>query len=444
MTDRAVVQKYSRVRGVYEPIDFPKEIANDISNLGSWTGIRPISALVYAPFVRPDGSICDRPGYDPRSRAYYIPNADFPPLAERISREDAEVALELLSEPFSQFPFQTPAAKSAFIAHILTEAARLAMDTSPGYCYSAGTAGTGKTILSEMPATIVHGVKPAQRPYVRESDEMRKTLFASLLAGDRSIAFDNVPTGYRARSSELCAFLTSSVWKDRKLGVSHVIGVDNFAVVSASGNNITPAGDLGRRLMVIRLDADATPDQLRARQFKIKNLRGYVVARRVKLLMAALTIIRGHQQSGHSGPTALPSFEQWSNMVRDPLLWLGMPDPTETQDAETEDDSSGLDEAFTILGTTFAGKWFMAADIVSAVTGFADTDGKIARALQASACADAMSVQKVGYWLRDGRDKIVSGFKLERHPSKSNATATRYRFRQLESQPVAPDNRDLL
>lgn len=455
LTDLANIEKFSQVRGRWEPTDCPKDLANNVFEHGSWPTIRPLSALRVAPFVRADKSICTTPGYDGRSQALYIPNAAFPELSEHLSRQEAEAALDTLLEPFKEFPYSTSSAKSAFAAHILTEAARLAIDSCPMFWYTTGLRGTGKTLLSAMPATIVHGVKPAMRPWVGESEEMRKNLLASLLAGDSSIAFDNVPSGQKTRSVALCTFLTSgSTYQDRRLGVSEMMKVSNFAVVSTSGNNITPADDLARRSLVIRLDANMTAKQLQTRTFKIEDLREHVLEHRVKLLMAALTIIRAHQQSGHRGPTALPSFEKWSRIVRDPLLWLGMADPVETQDDETEDDSDGLTEAFDLLGTTFAGQWFSAADIVSKVGSFGDTDGKIARTLQEAGCADAMSVQKISYWLRDHRDKIVANFKLERHSSKSNNTAVRFRFKQLGSSAVndesatlvqvSGDNRDLL
>ena len=75
------------------------------------------------------------------------------------------------------------------------------------FWYTAQYAGTGKTLLSETPALIVHGVEPAGRPWVTNNhEELRKTLLASLIAGDRSIGFDNLPNGTKARSPELCAF----------------------------------------------------------------------------------------------------------------------------------------------------------------------------------------------------------------------------------------------
>lgn len=325
----------------------------------------------------------------------------------------ASKALATLRAPFHEFPYAAPASESAFLAHILTEAARTAVRTSPLFVYSAPDAGTGKTLLAEMAASIVHGTQPATRPWVQEADELRKTLFASLMAGDRAILFDNVPSGQKIRSAELCAFLTSPIWADRKLGASEVIKIPNKSVVSMSGNNITPVSDLARRSIVVRLDANTTARK--QRRFEITDLRAYVAAHRVELLMAALTILVGWQQNKTAGmPVPLPSFEDWSSMVREPLLWLGLADPVDTQLEETDDESVSLNGAFEKLGAHFGSKDFSATSIRDYCHRSFDTDADVAPLFIAAGCTDTTSPLKIGYWLRDCRDKIAGGYKLVR------------------------------
>ena len=438
----ATVQRYDGRAKEYRAADWPQWLARSLLDYQNWPQLRPLDAIVRAPFVRADGTVCDEPGYDPQSRCFYDPNAEYPEIPSTVTEDDASDALATLRAPFDQFPWRTPADESAFLAHILTEAARLAVDTAPMFWYTAGNASTGKTLLSEMAALIVHGESPALRPWVSDGAELRKTLFASLLAGDRSIAFDNLPSGYKARAPELCAFLTSAVWKDRKLGESAVRALPNTAVVSASGNNVSAAGDLARRSLVIRLDAD-TPN-LRDRTFKIADLAAYVLAHRVELLMAALTVIRGHQQSGHMGPRPLPSFVQWSHFVRDALLWLGMPDPVDTQ-AETDEDTCKLTEAFTALAALFKDKNFTPGDVAAQVRSIVDADGKLAAVLHEAGCSDPRDPTRVGYWLREGRDRYGGDWKLEQVPG-SATHSKRYRFKRAittrGAQPI--DNLDLV
>lgn len=420
----------------------PDRVANALVGQGNWPNLRPLDAIVRAPFVRENGTVCDEPGYDEQSRCFYDPNAKFPELPSAVTEDDARDALATLRAPFDQFPWKTPAAESAFIAHILTEAARLAIDFSPVFWYSAPKSGTGKGLLSKMPATIVHGEPPAMRPWV-ESEEIRKNLLASLMSGDRSIAFDNLPTSHKFRSPTLCAFITAETWRDRVLGASEVSGVPNRAVVSATGNNVTPAGDLSRRSMVIRLDAD-TPN-LKDRVFKIENLGAYVQTHRVELLIAALTVICGHQQSGHVGPVTLPSFERWSRCVRDALLWLGMDDPCDSQKDETDSDDEEikLASAFIMLADIFGDQPFTPGDIRSRVQSILDADGKLAGALSEAGCSNPQDAQKLGYWLREHRDQYGACYKLE-WASGNGSNAKKYRLRPPAIASVSDSNADLV
>lgn len=433
LSELCFIERYDGRSESWKVTDCPKDFAEVIVEQKDWPTLRPLDAIVRAPFVRVDGSVCDTAGYDYASHAFYIPSATFPKLAAEVSMADARAALDTLLEPFCEFPFQTESARSAFAAHILTEAARIALDRVPMFWYTAPDAGTGKSLLCDMASTIVHGTQPARRPWVAHSEEIRKTLFASLLAGDRSIAFDNVPTGHKARSAELCAFLTSSVWKDRKLGASEAMRVVNRSVVSATGNNVTPVADMARRSLVIRLDANSLAR--RQRRFKIANLEGYVQAHRVELLMAALTVIRGWQQHKRTGAVPLPSFEEWSYLVRDALIWLGMPDPIETQSDETDDETGAIHDAFTLLGNHFQGREFTASSIRDVAYGFVDTDGVLCQALISAGCVDPLSTIKIGYWLRECRDKIGAGYKLIQ--SRVVHKAGHWVFKRLNNEDLA-------
>jgi putative DNA primase/helicase len=331
----------------------------------------------------------------------------------------------MLLEPFGEFPFGTDAGRSAFVANILTETVRAALDTSPAFFYTAPTPGTGKTLLSEMPSRIVHGCGPSLRPWTEGTDELRKNLFASLLAGDRTIGYDNLPNGVKVRSPHLCGFLTADVYSDRKLGVSEVPALPNRSVVFITGNNITPAGDLARRSIVIRLDADT--DRLRDRRFRIADLRGHVAASRPMLLVAALTIVRAYLTAGQSVKSVpLPSFERWSKYARDPLLWLGMVDPVATQADETDDEAAPLADAFRRIAESagIGEREFIASELAS-VCMFSP---ELLTAIEAAGCSNPSDAKHVGYWLRDKRDRIAGGWKLERVRT-ANGVAT-WRFRK--------------
>jgi hypothetical protein len=442
LTKLADIQKYDKREKEWKPIDCPIALAINILDQKDWPHLRQLEAISRAPFLRNNGSVCQTDGYDPSSGVLYIPNATFPVLPTP-GRDEALRALDRLLEPFAEFPYATDAARSAFLAHVLTEVARVALESAPMFWYSAPDAGTGKTLLSKMPAIITHGTDASLRPWVDNTEEIRKVIFASLLAGDRSIGFDNVPNGAKVRSPMLCAMLTAGVtYKDRKLGASEVIAVKNKATCFASGNNITPVSDMARRSLIIRLDADVQSKSLRSRSFSIPNLETYVKLNRPSLLVDALTIVRSYlAEPNRVGITPLPSFEKWSQFVREPLLWLGLADPVDTQEEESDDEQDALGMAFYILAEKTVighGKKFQAKDVVDNTISIIDGDGSTLAALSAAGCSDPTNSTKLGYWLRSNRDKIAGGYKLERH--KIIQGAQMWMFKKLKTDA----NEDLL
>jgi hypothetical protein len=413
-------QKYDARQQGWVTVAPSTEHVATLLDRGSWTVLRPLDAIARAPFLRQDGTVCTVPGYDKASRVLYLPSAEFPPLPESPSRADALSCLARLRAPFDEFPWKEPASEAAFVSHVLAEAARLAMERCPMYFYDAPMAGTGKSTLQEMAARIVHGTEPAMRPWVANEEELRKSVYACLMAGDRSIWFDNIPDGTKVRSSVLEAFLTSAVWKDRKLGESVTTGIANKTVLVASGNNLTPMSALARRSIVVRLDANT--ENLRERVFKIANPRRYVMEHRARLLVDALTIIRAYLGTGGAvaQPVPLPSFEEWSRLAREPLLWLGMADPVITQLNETDDEMQNIGPIFERLHASFGCRTFTAGDMARIVGSLSDERNEIHDALTQMGCAEPTNPVKVGYWLRAAKDKIGSGWKLvhEGHNSR--------------------------
>jgi hypothetical protein len=66
------------------------------------------------------------------------------------------------------------------------------------------------------------------------------------------------------------------------------------------------------------------------RDFKTDSLK-LVRDNREKFVTLVLTIVRGWVMAGKPEITVKPvaSYEQWGSIVRQPLLWLGMPDPAQ-------------------------------------------------------------------------------------------------------------------
>lgn len=428
LSARAEFQKFSVREEKWRAIDCPADLCRNILLAGNWKHFRPLEGIATAPFLRPDLTVCDTPGYDAASGVYYAPTAQFPPIPQSPTKDDAWEALARLREPFRQFPY-AEGAEAAFLAHVLASAARHAIDTMPVFCYTAPIVASGKSLLASMASRIANGVEPGMSPYTDDGEELRKVLFAALIAGDSTIVLDNVPNGAKVRAPILCGFTTAAVYSDRRLGASERLTLPNRCGVLLTGNNITPAGDLARRCLVVRLDVNA--ETARGRQFAIANLKSYVAAHRPQLLADALTVLLAYAQTGYAAgiPKPLESFEQFSRVARDPLVWLDVGDAVETQQLETEDELAPLRTAFGRLAAhaVFGFKEFAARDVAEGCEGFVGQELKAA--IEAAGCSDATSALKVGYWLREYRDRVAAGRKLVQ--AGSHAGSARWRLRQV-------------
>jgi hypothetical protein len=414
LTARAKFQHWDQRARKLVSVDCPAHLSTNIASSGEWPHFRPLDSIATSPFLRVNQSICETSGYDALSRVFYAPSQDFPKVPQRPLREDALQALNVLLAPFYEFPFATPHAKAALVSHILTAVARHALDLSPAFLYTAPLAGTGKTLLASMPSLIAQGVPPAMRPYVDESEELRKVLFSALLAGDSGLLLDNVPSGTKIRSPTLCAFVTSEVYSDRRLGTNDSPQLPNRCICTLTGNNLTPSGDFARRSIIVRLDENS--ESVRGRDFKIADLKAHIAELRPQLLIAALTILRAHTLAAPPAERPLPSFEKWSRIARDPLHWLGCADPVLTQGDEADDELEPLREAFGRLAICkdLRAAAFTAREITVAVSQVGDEAGRLREAIEAAGCTDATTVLKVGYWLRENRDRVAGRWKLKR------------------------------
>lgn len=149
------------------------------------------------------------------------------------------------------------------------------------------------------------------------------------------------------KSPVLAALLTSRVWSDRLLGGNTEIEADNRMLVLITGNNLAPVGDIVRRLLIIRIDPKLEASEVWKREFAIDPL-DYIVRNRQGLVAAALTLISGYIAAGRPKVATgrLASFEEWDDLVRQPIVWLsqqgiaGLCDPTTslTQAAASDPD----------------------------------------------------------------------------------------------------------
>jgi putative DNA primase/helicase len=415
--------KFDARSGRWSDADCPTELATMISKLGSWPGMRPLVSITSVPILRPNMTVCVTPGYDSATGIYYNPTLEVPAIPAHPSRDDAFAALDRLFAPFAQFPYVGAEARAVFLSHLLTDVVRQSVPTSPVFGYTSPVAGTGKTLLADMPGIVARGVEyPSHHTYVEDKDELRKVLFAALLAGDPTLIIDNIPNGHTLRAPVLCNFATSGTFGGRVLGVSKVMDLPNRCTVVLTGNNVTPAGDLARRSLVCRLDANA--ESGRGRTFTISNLRRHVVEHRAQMIVDVLTVVRAYALAGRPKVAhPLESFEEWSQWVRDPLVWLDKADAVASQATETDDEVGPLRGAFRAIAVATNGKPFTSAQLAAKCM---PSDARPETIAAANALRDALleagaNLEKVGYWLKGIKGRVADGWKLATEGAEHSA-----------------------
>jgi Domain of unknown function (DUF3854) len=299
---------------------------------GYWEGVRPLVGITNHPILRPDGTICSTIGYDPATGFLLASCGDVPAIPEHPTRADALAAWAELQEVICDFPFQAQVHKSAWLAALITALARTAFDGPvPLFLIDANVRAAGKGLLSDTIALILTGERFTVMSYTPDEDELRKRITTIVIAGDPLVLFDNL-TG-KFGSGTLDAALTATAWKDRVLGASEQVNLPLSVGWYATGNNVSIGGDTARRVCHIRLESPEENPELRT-DVKHPDLRDWVRQNRPRLLRAALVILRAWfaaDQPKHNMP-AWGSFEGWSRVIRNTVVWLGLPDPAETRE----------------------------------------------------------------------------------------------------------------
>jgi hypothetical protein len=291
-----------------------------------------LEGIIHSPTLRPDGSLLDQPRYDPDTALYFDSNGTtFPAIPQRPTLDVARSAIGTLQEVVRDFPFAEPWHFSAWLSAVLSVVCRYTIQGCvPMHGITATTRGSGKTLLADTIALIGTGSTAARWSQVGDEDEERKRLLSLALDGDPLVCIDNVtaPLG----SGALASALTGTSFKDRLLGVNQTKEAPLSAVFLCTGNNVQYVGDTARRVVPIAIDPKMERPEER-KGFQHTPLLPWVTKERPRLTIAALTIVKAYFVAGcpSQGLTPLGSFEAWSDLIRQALVWAGEDDPCEAR-----------------------------------------------------------------------------------------------------------------
>jgi hypothetical protein len=215
-------------------------------------------------------------------------------------------------------------------------------------------------------ATLLTGEPASKKAQARTDEEDEKRILGDILRAAPMVVIDNVtrPLG----SPALDAALTTAIYEGRVLGVTGTVTARNTVTFFATGNNVNFAGDTSRRALRIRMESPHENPEERT-DFKHPDLLKWIRAERSRLLSAALTVLRAYVVAGRPKVDLKPwgSFSEWSEAVRAPLAWLGLPDPGDARGSafdaldESKEELRGVLEG--IIEVT-NGQWLLAREIL--------------------------------------------------------------------------------
>ena len=418
---------------VEQPTDCPLSFCKQILAAGRYPSVLRLRGLCYHPLLLKDGTIISQPGYH-RGTGYLL---QFDPsefqLSDHSTKDDAAKALKTLENLLFEFCFKTDIDKSAAIALILTAVSRRLYMLAPMFCVNAHQPGTGKGTLVTLANILATGNRDAGvTTYTDDDAEMKKKVVSTLLTGTPIINIDNVDR--RIGEGVLEMVLTTETYRERILGQSKDVTLDTQRLWTANGNNLQFTQDMFRRIILCELDAKTErPEQ---RTFK-RNIETYASEHREKIVNAALTILQAYMQAGcpeiigKDGKTIpkLGSFQDLDSVVRRPLLWLGMPDPVQSQEKVREHNDSRLSHgAFLESWHDFLGSTpYKAKEITQKVTACNQDSDEVKcidfRDCVLDVCRDRQgqpSSRLLGYYLRKHHGVVVNNLRLVRNKGSKN------------------------
>lgn len=398
LPESALLERVSRIcrfvketaKGEPREVLPPENLIKIIKERGEWREIREMNGISGIPVMRPDGSVWDTPGLDPRTGIMYRPSDGLtvPAIPSTPTDDQVKQCAADLVEILHDFPIEIEAGKSAWISALMTILCRNAIEGPvPMFMVSANRRGTGKDKLAGVLGMISVGKEMAVSPYVDNDEEMRKALFSFALSGKPIIYYGNITKPFGGGGID--AALTTGMVTDRLLGRSEHGEAEWRAVMLGTSNQPELGEDTLRRTMPIHMVTNLEHPENRPRSdFKYPDIWKHCRDRRGHFIWCAMTMIRAWLIKGEQLPdSAVPwgSYEAWCHIVRGALMNAGLEDPYVAVTAMIERVGSGIDSSILKVLSWMrkkdpTGRGMTAGDILDSVKmNQSDTEVKMVR-----------------------------------------------------------------
>lgn len=408
------------------PIDPPARVVHLLTSSQYRHAVPEVMGVVRQPFVRPDGSLCMSPGYhtDLKILAAFDPE----PYRKfgwqgKISVAQAEESMSICRDIFRELSAD-PSLESTVLCAGLTAVQRGVLDRAPMFLVHSSFSGVGKTTLGRILALLVSGMPASEISYPTSAEETARTIFSALASSPACVLIDNI-VGTLQDFPALCTCLSEPFYESRVLRTSSTKQVLTRVLFVGTGNYVTPAADLRRRVLPIKLVSSLEhPEQ---RHFEREDIDAFVSQHRPELVMNFLRIAAAYLQSGVTVDCVpLSGLHNWSRRCREPFLALGLADPAMPMLKlleEGDDEQIYRQQLLQVLRHFFGEGAFTVSDIA-----------RLEQRQMVDALADMgvlkgshLSREKLGWLLKGLAGFPIKGLLLERlgkHP--------RYRVRELK------------
>ena len=307
----------------YPPISIVRDILGQPSD--EWR-LPPLVGIATSPILHLDGTIHATVGYDEVTRMYLMPEPGFmlAPVPDDPTHDEVEAAKDLILEIFWDFPFVDEASRWNAVGAFLTGVFRPIIDgPCPCWLLTKPQAGSGASLMQNAVYMAITGVTPPASVTPKTKEEWSKRIMSILRGGSPLHIWDNLEGSLK--SDVLASLLTAREWSDRILGVTEDAALPARTVWFGNGNNVQIGGDLARRVILSRIDAEVAMPWLRE-DFRHPDLILWVRENRGRLIAAALTLGLAWVRAGCPEPekvSPLGGFEGWRHVVGGVLEYAG-------------------------------------------------------------------------------------------------------------------------
>lgn len=429
----ATWEQYDNRSKKWVRIDPPPRHTSILFDSSSYRHLPIINGLARQPYLRPDGSLMKDAGYDPSTGVFGVFDSRKYATPEKPTLEEAKAALSILNTLLEEFCFATAVDHSAALAAILTAAIRTSLPHAPMFHVKAHAVGSGKSYLCALISAFATSQRGTPTTFPADDEECRKLLLAELLKSPAVVEFDNLTSDILPHKS-LCTALTSEYMTGRILGLSKTATVCTRTLFLSSGNNVSPIKDMSRRCITINLNPEVEIPA--ARLFKRPNLIVETLQKREICVTAAITIVRAWVVAGRTKSMckSLAGFGDWSDLCRQPLLWLGLPDPAASLFAAIKEDPDReiLGRLLHSWKAVFGNTPTMVRDAVKKSPEPGHETNELKECLHEIADERGeINRRRLGRWIKRHEGQIVDGLRFVR--TSGNTSAERWQVESVSS-----------